>query len=52
MENLKIYEIENAYIDYLVPFAPHLFNNKKEGQKLEEKCKLYKENHDAGDFVV
>ena len=31
MENLKIYEIENSYVDYLVPFAPHLFHNKKEG---------------------
>lgn len=37
MENLKIYEIENAYIDYLVPFAPHLFHNKKENQENERK---------------
>ena len=33
----KIYEIENAYIDYLVPFAPHLFHNKKENQENERK---------------
>ena len=33
MENLKIYEIANAYIDYLIPFAPHLFHNKKEKHK-------------------
>lgn len=37
MKKLKIYEIENAYIDYLVPFAPHLFHNKKENQKNERK---------------
>ena len=37
MESLKIYEIENAYIDYLVPFAPHLFHNKKENQENERK---------------
>ena len=36
MEKLKIYEIENAYIDYLVPFAPHLFHNKKENQEMSE----------------
>ena len=37
MENLKIYEIENSYIDYLFPFAPHLFHNKKENQENERK---------------
>lgn len=37
MEKLKIYEIENSYIDYLVPFAPHLFHNKKENQENERK---------------
>ena len=37
MENLKIYEIENAYIDYLVSFAPHLFHNKKAEQENERK---------------
>ena len=36
MENLKIYEIENSYIDYLFPFAPHLFHNKKENQENEQ----------------
>ena len=33
MENLKIYEIENSYVDYLVPFAPHLVHDKKEKQE-------------------
>lgn len=33
MENLKIYEIANAYIDYLIPFPPHLFHKKKEKHK-------------------
>lgn len=35
MENLKIYD--NVYIDYLVPFAPHLFHNKKSDQENERK---------------
>ena len=29
MESLKIYEINANYIDYLLPFAPHLFHNSK-----------------------
>ena len=37
MDNLKIYEIQNSYIDYLVPFAPHLFHNRKENQENERK---------------
>ena len=32
MESLKIYEINANYIDYLLPFAPHLFHNSKKGQ--------------------
>ena len=39
MENLKIYEIENSYIDHLVPFAPHLFHNKKENQETKNEDK-------------
>ena len=34
---LKIFEIENTYIDYLIPFAPHLFHNKKSNQENERK---------------
>jgi protein AbiQ len=37
MEILKIYEIKNDYIDYLVPFVPHLFHNKKAEQENERK---------------
>ena len=37
MENLKIYEVDPAYIDYLSPYSPHLFLNKKPGQKNERK---------------
>ena len=37
MENLKIYEISHRYIDYLLPFAPHLFQNKKAHQQNERK---------------
>ena len=32
MTEIKIYEINAAYVDYLVPFAPHLFQNSKKGQ--------------------
>ena len=37
MENLKIYEINAAYINYLVPYAPHLFHNRQQGQANERK---------------
>ena len=29
MDNIKFYEMSEDYIDYLVPYAPHLFRNKK-----------------------
>jgi protein AbiQ len=32
MDNLKIYEIDPQYVEYLEPFAPHLFHNSKAGQ--------------------
>lgn len=34
---IQFYEINPLYIDYLVPFAPHLFHNKKDGQKNSRK---------------
>lgn len=37
MDNIKLYEIDNKYIDYLSEFAPHLFHNKKAGQSNERK---------------
>ena len=37
MDNIKIYEIDNKYIDYLSEFAPHLFHNKQAGQSNERK---------------
>ena len=37
MENLKLYEISHRYIDYLLPSAPHLFQNKKTHQQNERK---------------
>ena len=37
MDHLKIYEINAKYIDYLLPAAPHLFQNKKPGQHNERK---------------
>lgn len=40
MDNIKLYEISPAYIDYLVPFVPHLFQNKQTGQQNERKLKI------------
>lgn len=37
MDNIKIYEVSDNYIDYLVPFAEHLFHNKKKNQKNNRK---------------
>ncbi len=37
MENIKIYEISRAYIDYLSTNAPLLFHNSKIGQSNERK---------------
>ncbi len=34
---IQLYEINPAYIDYLVPFAPHIFHNKKDNQKHSRK---------------
>lgn len=34
---IKLYEVNPEYIDYLVPYAPHLFHNKKPGQLNERK---------------
>lgn len=35
--DIKLYQIENEYIDYLVPYAKHLFHNKKVGQQNDRK---------------
>lgn len=37
MDNIKIYQVDSCYVDYLVPYAPHLFHNKKIGQQNERK---------------
>ena len=37
MKNIEFYEVNNAYIDYLLPYATHLFHNKKPGQHNERK---------------
>ena len=37
MDNIKLYEVSPAYIDYLAPHAPHLFRNKQPGQQNERK---------------
>lgn len=33
MENIKFYEVNETYINYLLPYAPHLFHNSKKNQK-------------------
>lgn len=35
--SIKLYEVDHEYIDYLTPFAPHLFHNKKQEQQNERK---------------
>ena len=37
MDNIKLYEINANYITYLSIHAPHLFQNKKAGQRNERK---------------
>ena len=37
MDNIKLYEVDAAYIDYLSAHAVHLFHNKKPGQQHERK---------------
>lgn len=34
---IKIYEVNPQYINYLIPYAPHLFQNKQPGQHNERK---------------
>ena len=34
---VKVYEVSEDYVDYLVPHAPHLFRNKKQGQQNSRK---------------
>lgn len=35
--DIELYNIDNKYINYLSPHAPHLFHNKKSGQQNERK---------------
>lgn len=37
MDNIKFYEVDAEYVDYLLPYAPHLFQNKKQNQQNERK---------------
>ena len=37
MAGLSFYTVDEEYVDYLVPFAPHLFRNAKAGQKNSRK---------------
>lgn len=36
-DEIRFYEIDPRYIDYLLPFAPHLYGNKQPGQNNERK---------------
>ena len=36
MDNIRFYEIDAKYVDYLAPYAPHLFHNSKKGQAIRE----------------
>ena len=36
-EDIRFYEIDPKYIDYLMPYAPHLYANKQPGQNNERK---------------
>lgn len=33
MDEIKLYEVDGNYINFLLPYAPHLFQNRKSGQK-------------------
>lgn len=35
--SIAIYEVNPKYVDYLVPYSPHLFQNKQPGQHNERK---------------
>lgn len=37
MNHIKFYQVSPSYVDYLVPYAPHLFHNKQIGQQNERK---------------
>ena len=37
MDNIKLYEVDAKYVNYLTAFAPHLFHNKAAGQSNERK---------------
>ncbi len=37
MNNIKFYEIDHKYINYLSSYAPHLFLNKQDKQNNERK---------------
>ena len=36
-ESLKFYTVDEEYVDYLAPYAPHLFRNAKNGQRNSRK---------------
>lgn len=35
MDNIKLYRVSAAYIEYLLPYAPHLYHNSQKGQQNE-----------------
>ena len=37
MENIRFYEVNGDYVNYLAPYAPYLFHNRQSGQVNERK---------------
>lgn len=37
MDHIKFYEIDRKYVEYLTPYAPHLFHSSQAGQAHERK---------------
>ncbi len=37
MDNIKFYEVNEKYVDFLIPYAPHLFHNSQKGQQNSRK---------------
>lgn len=33
MENIKLYEVSEKYVNHILPYASHLFKNKQKGQQ-------------------
>lgn len=50
--SLKIYEINPVYIDYLLPFAPHLFHTATLVHKLKTNVSISPLTKRCNDFLL